>query len=108
MELTMKESVQDDQHFLYVAGEIDAYTVPRLRERLLALVSVPERRRVTVDLQEVEYIDSTGIGAFVAAMKACKQSGSVLEVQNLSPPVERLFRITGLYERIVPHKGENH
>ncbi|USG66348.1 STAS domain-containing protein [Brevibacillus ruminantium] len=106
MDLTMKEYGQNGQLVIYLKGEIDAYTVPKLKERLLLLVNHPEFKRIVVDFQSVEYIDSTGIGTFVAAMKACKQSGTVLAVQNLSPRVERLFRITGLYERMVPHKGE--
>ncbi|MEJ8548212.1 anti-sigma factor antagonist [Brevibacillus borstelensis] len=107
MELRIRENSQDGQHLLYVEGEIDAYTVSKLRERLLSLVNRPEVKRVDVDLCAVEYIDSTGIGTFVAAMKACKLSGCELAVQNLSPRVERIFRITGLYERMVLHKGES-
>ncbi|CAM5796971.1 MULTISPECIES: STAS domain-containing protein [Brevibacillus] len=107
MELMIRENSQDGQHLLYLEGEIDAYTVSKLRDLLLCLVNRPEVKRVAVDLSAVEYIDSTGIGTFVAAMKACKQTGCELAVQNLSPRVERLFRITGLYERMVPHKGES-
>ncbi|TGV28958.1 anti-sigma B factor antagonist, partial [Mesorhizobium sp. M00.F.Ca.ET.186.01.1.1] len=48
-----------------------------------------------------------GIGIFIAAMKACKQNGCAKKKKKLSPRVERLFRITGLYEHIAVRKGES-
>jgi anti-sigma B factor antagonist len=92
-------------HVLFVKGEIDAYSGPELKEKLLSLVA--QAHRVTVDMSGVEYMDSTGIGIFIGALKSCKKTGCQLFMQNLSPRVERLFRITGLLEYIVLLKGEN-
>lgn len=107
MDLTITHTSNGGEHVLVLAGEIDAFTGPQLKERLLPLVNQPDVRIVAVDLTAVEYMDSTGIGIFVAAMKACRQTGCRLVVERLSPRVERLFRLTGLYERIVPRKGES-
>jgi anti-sigma B factor antagonist len=49
--------------------------------------------RVLLDLSEVEFIDSSGLGAIVAAMKAMPE-GSRLELAGLTPAVDKVFRMT--------------
>lgn len=107
MDLTIKINSVETEHQVILSGEIDAFTGPKVKEALLSLVNQPDVTLIAVDLQGVEYMDSTGIGIFVAVMKACKQAGCTFLVQNLSSRVERLFRITGLYERIATTKGES-
>ncbi len=51
-----------------IAGEIDAATAPILKEKLLALVATGVER-VVVDLSEVTFIESVGLGTLVAARK---------------------------------------
>jgi len=107
MDLTI-ETVRDEAGYLVIlSGEVDAFTGPRVKKELLALVEKPEARRIAVDLRQVGYMDSTGIGVFVAVMKACKKAGSQLLVQNTSPRVDRLFRLTGFYDVLAARKGES-
>ncbi|MBB6451275.1 anti-sigma B factor antagonist [Geomicrobium halophilum] len=84
---------------LYVGGEIDAYTAPQLKEALMPLVEKQEAY-VIVDLEEVNYIDSTGLGIFVGALKAADQHNSTMRLVSLNDRVKRLFSITGLDEVI--------
>jgi anti-sigma B factor antagonist len=83
---------------LAVTGEIDAYTASQLRKQLLPLTE-EQGAVVTVDLSGVDYMDSTGLGVFVAGLKSTKKHGSRLVIQGLTPRVERLFNITGLSEK---------
>ncbi|EST54389.1 anti-sigma B factor antagonist [Brevibacillus panacihumi W25] len=105
MDLTIQTISEETEHQVILGGEIDAYTCPKVKERLLSLLEAGATR-LTVDLKAVEYMDSTGIGMFVALMKACKRSGCSFFVENLSERVERLFRITGFYDLIAIRKGE--
>jgi len=107
MDLTIKRISSEKEHQVNLCGDIDAYTGPKVKEAIMTLVESPDVASIVVDLAEVEYMDSTGIGIFIAVMKACKQTGRTFLVQNLSPRVERLFRITGLYELIAIRKGES-
>ncbi|WNC15353.1 anti-sigma factor antagonist [Brevibacillus brevis] len=107
MDLTIKTTSTETEHQVNLSGDVDAFTGPKVKEALMTLVQSPNASVVAVDLKEVEYMDSTGIGIFIAVMKACKQSGCEFVVQNLSPRVERLFQITGLYELVVIRKGES-
>ncbi|MFY0545938.1 anti-sigma factor antagonist [Brevibacillus sp. H7] len=106
MNVTIRTVSHGGEHTLYVTGEIDAYTGPKLKEQLLSLVGQPDAKSVTVDLQGVEYIDSTGIGIFVGACKTSRKTGCQLNIQNAAPRVERLFQITGLHEIMGSSKGE--
>lgn len=54
-------------------------------------------RRVLLDLRHVPYIDSSGIGELVAALKNIRASGGDLKLLNLTPKVRTLLEITRLY-----------
>lgn len=107
MDLTIKITSNEIEHQVNLCGDIDAFTGPKVKEAIMTLVETPNAAVIAVDLAEVEYMDSTGIGIFIAVMKACKQTDCAFVVQNLSPRVERLFRITGLYDLIAVRKGES-
>src|SRR5699024_12847983 len=47
-------------------GEIDVYTAPNLKDAIMPLVKVTGQQ-VLVDCQKVTYLDSTGLGVFIAA-----------------------------------------
>jgi anti-sigma B factor antagonist len=108
MNITMKTEQNGGDHILYVGGEVDAFTAPQLKERMFPLVSDPQTKSITVDLRQVSYIDSTGIGIFIGVLKASRQTGCQLFIKNVPPRIERIFRITGLHEivPISPLEGE--
>ncbi|MGD6818532.1 anti-sigma factor antagonist [Metabacillus sp. 84] len=89
-----------DQHTkVTVAGEIDAYTAPKLREELLPLADESEPKLV-INLRDVSYMDSTGLGVFVGLLKNVRKNNGELQLVELSERLERLFTITGLNDII--------
>ncbi|SFB38911.1 anti-sigma B factor antagonist [Lentibacillus halodurans] len=82
-----------------LSGEIDAYTAPQLKEKLLPLTN-REGHRTEVNLENVHYMDSTGLGIFISALKSTKENDSEMRLVDLQDRVLRLFRITGLDEII--------
>lgn len=91
---TINENIQT---VLKLIGEIDVYTAPNLKEILLDLLSHSDAR-VVVDMKNVSYMDSTGLGVFISALKKCQEKGSSFKIINLQERVYRLFDITGLKE----------
>lgn len=83
---------------VWVSGEIDAYTAPKLREKLFPLVE--EKVSMSVDLSGVSYMDSTGLGVFVGIFKNVRSKQGDFEIVGLSNRLQRLFEITGLAEII--------
>jgi anti-sigma B factor antagonist len=82
-----------------VNGEIDAYTAPQLREKLFPL-SEKEGVKMVVDLSEVNYMDSTGLGVFVGVFKNVRAHNGEFKIVGLSDRLQRLFEITGLADII--------
>lgn len=82
-----------------VIGEIDAYTAPQLREKLFPM-SEKEGIKMVVDLSEVNYMDSTGLGVFVGVFKNVRAHDGEFKIVGLSERLQRLFEITGLADII--------
>ncbi len=80
---------------LDVAGEVDVYSAPTLRERLAELLEATEPD-VIVNLTEVTFLDSTGIGTLVAALNRAVALGGTLLLVCDHERLLKLFRITGL------------
>ena len=93
VELLEENSVQRFK----IVGEIDAFTAPKLRERLAPAEKLKEMQ-AELDLSEVEYVDSTGLGVFVGFYKAVKANGGHVKIMGVNPRLKRLFEITGLSE----------
>lgn len=80
-----------------LSGEIDAYTAPKLRDALFPL-SEKSRVYMVVDLSDVVYMDSTGLGVFVGIFKNIRINNGELKLVGLNGRLSRLFEITGLAE----------
>lgn len=80
---------------LSVHGEVDVYTAPRLREKLVELVS-EGKRRIVVDLEDVDFLDSTGLGVLVGGLKRLRSHDGDLILVCTQQRILKVFEITGL------------
>jgi anti-sigma B factor antagonist len=80
---------------LSVQGEVDVYSAPRLREKLVELVS-QGKHRVVVDLEGVDFLDSTGLGVLVGGLKRLRSHDGELSLVCTHHRVLKVFEITGL------------
>ena len=80
---------------LSVRGEVDVYTAPRLRERLIELVSQGSHQ-VVVDLEGVDFLDSTGLGVLVGGLKRLRSHDGDMILVCSQPRILKVFEITGL------------
>ena len=78
-----------------VRGEIDIATSDELRSALLAL-SDQGARQVTVDLSDLDFIDSTGLGALIRVLKHYRELGGDLKLASPTRPVRKVLEITSL------------
>lgn len=76
-------------------GELDAYSAPRLKEGFAQLGEVAGRH-VVLDLGDVGFVDSAGLAAIVATLRAVKDGEGAVTVRAMSPQLHKLFEITGL------------
>ena len=83
-----------------IFGDIDIATAPRLRERLVAVVTGGQPN-VVLDLEEVGFLDSTGLGVIIGVLKRTRTHGGDLRLVTTKPSLRSLFELTGL-ERTLP------
>ena len=76
-------------------GQIDIYTAPRLRELLIDLVST-DNYQLIVNLDKVEFLDSTGLGVLVGGLKRVRAHDGSLDLVCTQERILKIFRITGL------------
>ncbi len=75
-------------------GELEHGTVVHLGFALSGLSETT--RNVTLDLGGVTFVDSSGLGALVAALRYCRDRGGTLVLAGPRPGVRRLLSLTGL------------
>ena len=89
----------DESHSPYtvlaVKGEVDVYTAPRLGEKLVELVS-QGKHRLVVDLESVDFLDSTGLGVLVGGLKRVRSHDGDLRLVCTQARIIKVFEITGL------------
>ena len=100
IDLLLDSTTEGDWAVLSVKGDVDIYTAPRLRERIIQLAD-DGQRRIVADLQGVEFMDSTGLSVLVAGLKRLKENEGVLALVVTREPVLRILTITGL-DRVFP------
>ncbi|MGA8988341.1 STAS domain-containing protein [Aeromicrobium sp.] len=95
MELTLTSHTEDDFQIIEVGGEIDVYTAPKLREAIAASIDAGHTRLV-IDVRKVDFLDSTGLGVLVGALKRVRADGGSLDIVCTQERILKIFEITGL------------
>jgi anti-sigma B factor antagonist len=80
---------------LQIAGELDAYTAPALRQRMLDL-NADGVVHVIADMRQVDFLDSTGLGVLVGGLKRFREHGGSLALVVTKSGVLKVLQVTGL------------
>lgn len=95
-----EESLGDRTHVLAVNGDLDALNAPKLGRRLMRLTS-GGRGRIVVDLSATTFIDSTGLGVILDALRHLAGDGdSGFALVCPTKRVMRPFEVAGLTSRL--------
>ncbi len=78
-----------------VAGELDLYTAPRLKEALLQALG-DGMLRIVIDMSGVHFIDSSALGVLIGGVKRLKPKDGRLVLVSVDENVNWIFQITGL------------
>jgi len=90
-----QEQLDDDRHVVAVAGEIDLFTAPELKQTLADAVESGSSR-IVVDLTRTTFLDSTALGVLIGAVKRLRSRDGMLTIVNTDPNIAKTFEITGL------------
>lgn len=99
MQFATQVQESGDEVRVTIRGELDLTTAPDL-ERTLGEVEASPATTITLDLDQVEFLDSTGLRTLLEADSRSRANGSRLRLTRGSPPVRRLFHLVGADARL--------
>jgi anti-sigma B factor antagonist len=105
VDLTLSTRQVGDRTVVTVGGEIDVYTAPKLRDKITELVNAGQHTLV-VDMEKVEFLDSTGLGVLVGGLKKVRAHAGSMELVCSQDRLLKIFRITGLAKVFTIHDSE--
>lgn len=105
----MALSVQVEDHgataVVAVRGDLDVAGAPQLREALIDVIA--DGRRVLVDLEALDFLDSSGLGVLIGGLRRARTEGGELELVCTGRTLLRPFEITGLDKVFTIHAGRD-
>jgi anti-anti-sigma factor len=93
-ELTITTETAANETVVHCQGRITSNTIGQLQSTVRGLL--PDTKAIAIDLTDVNFMDSMGIGAVVGLYVSAKRAGSKLRVINLNQRIKDLFSITHL------------
>lgn len=100
MELDIKSDRAGDVCTVILVGEVDVYTAPRVKEELVSAIE-SGCVNVIVDLEGVGFIDSSGLGVLVSALRRARERDGAVRIVCTRDNILKIFRITGL-DKVFP------
>ena len=105
VDLSLETREVADRTVVTVGGEIDVYTAPKLRDKITELVNAGHHD-LLVDMEKVEFLDSTGLGVLVGGLKKVRAQQGSMELICSQDRLLKIFRITGLAKVCTIHASE--
>ena len=84
----------------YLAGELDQCSAQGIRRELDQLISDPSVRHLVLDLRDMRFMDSSGIGVILGRYRTLVRRGGSVAVRNMNPHVEKIFHLSGMNQII--------
>lgn len=97
MEIDLKIDIKKNDLFavLELVGDFDAFAASRFRETIVGVIEEGSKN-IIVNMKEVEYIDSAGLGALVGGLKRVSEKDGKIVIVSDNYQVKKVFEITGL------------
>ncbi|MFN0072580.1 MAG: STAS domain-containing protein [Chloroflexota bacterium] len=103
IESTMDKRLERETAVIRVEGRLDLYAADTLRGEVQQHVT-GGRANLILDLAQVDFIDSSGLGAIVGALKSVRKCGGMLRIAALQAQAQEVMRLTTL-DRVIPTFG---
>ena len=95
--MQIKNRVYEKTLYVILSGELDEHSAYQTRISLDEIFSKPNFNQVIIDLSELEFMDSTGIGVLVGRYKKLKQFNIPCLISGASVATEKVIELAGLY-----------
>ena len=105
MEMRLRERGLDGFDTVYLKGDCDLYSAPRLRNAIVDRI-VRGTRKLRIDLSEVYYLDSTGVGAIIQILRAMKSVQGTLTFRGIRGAPKRVLEMSNVISLLRIDSGE--
>lgn len=99
--MEIKSAVSKNTLIISLAGELDECTANYTRSVMDELISENKFNKLVIDMDKLEFMDSTGIGVLIGRYKKLKSKNIFMYIINPNYHIEKIFKMSGLYE-IIP------
>ena len=93
--MDISSRAKGEVYILDISGEIDLYNAPEIKDIVNKLIE-QKKYNVIINLKEVTYIDSSGIGALISSLSNLKKYQGGLKIINVFASVKKVFELTKL------------
>ncbi|MCL5035960.1 MAG: STAS domain-containing protein [Chloroflexi bacterium] len=100
-----KRKVEEGLGIVDILGEIDVYTSSWVKEAIAEFIK-EGNYNIIINLEGVRYIDSTGLGVLIGALKRVKEHEGSISLICTNPQIKKIFNITGLSKIFAIYKSE--
>ncbi len=100
IDLVLESRTESGWGVLDVKGEVDLYTSPQLKDKVTEMIEQGQSKLV-IDLTDVGFMDSSGLGVLVTALKRARERDGQLALVAPEGSVHKVLTITGL-DRVFP------
>jgi stage II sporulation protein AA (anti-sigma F factor antagonist) len=98
--LNINMEVKQNVLCIRLSGELDHHSADELRSRAVQAIESNNIRHIILNLEQLSFMDSSGLGVILGRYKQIKQLQGEMVVCAISPPVQRLFDLSGLFKII--------
>ncbi len=93
MDIDINENIE--QVNISVKGDIEMMTIKSFKQKLFE-IGENINKDIEIDLSDVDYIDSSGVGVLISLLKLQKQKGKTLSINKVSPKVLNILKLSSL------------
>ena len=108
MSLNINMEVNKDVLCIRLSGELDHHCAEELRNRAVQAIERHDIRHIILNLEHLSFMDSSGLGVILGRYKQIKQLNGEMVVCAISPPIQRLFDLSGLFKIITLEPTEEY
>lgn len=96
--MQIRNRIYNNTLYIVLSGELDEHSAQSVRDTLDDLFDKNDFNQAIIDLSELDFMDSTGIGVLLGRYKKLKTRNIPIFICNPSSHAEKIFKMTGLYE----------
>ena len=96
--MQLKNRIHQNVLYISLDGELDEHTAEYTRINMDKIMTVSGALQIVIDLANLRFMDSTGIGVLIGRYKRMKDKNIPIYISNPSSQAERIFKMTGLYQ----------